>query len=144
MGNLMVLAMQEPVRVDARRLAEIVDELGETAANDVICLALEQLAQALSDVRHAALTGDMAGLAARAEMLSRLAWQVGLVSLAAVEALAAEVARIDWNRYPDRAARDLRVKIAAPLPYSWALTISSASPRSLARMKARTGPKISS
>ena len=84
MANLMVLSVQEPVQVDARRLAEIVDELGETAAHDVICMALEQLAQALSDARQAALTGDMAELASRAEMLSRLAWQVGLTSLAGV------------------------------------------------------------
>lgn len=84
MANLMVLSVQEPVQVDARRLAEIVDELGETAAHDVICVALEQLAQALSDARQAALTGDMAELASRAEMLSRLAWQVGLTSLAGV------------------------------------------------------------
>ena len=45
MANLMVLAVQEPVHVDARRLSEIVDELGETAAQDVICVALEQLAR---------------------------------------------------------------------------------------------------
>lgn len=84
MANLMVLHVQEPVHVDARRLAEIVDELGETAAHNVICVALEQLAQALSDARLAALAGDMAELAGRAEMLSRLAWQVGLTSLAGV------------------------------------------------------------
>ena len=30
-----------------------------------------------------------------------------------VDALAAEVSRVDWNRYPDRAAGELRVKIAA-------------------------------
>lgn len=84
MVNLMVLTMQEPVQVDARRLGEIVDELGETAAHNVICVALEQLAQALSDARLAAMTGDMAELAARSEMLSRLAWQVGLTSLAGV------------------------------------------------------------
>lgn len=84
MVNLMVLTMQEPVHVDARRLAEIVDELGETAAHSVICVALEQLAQALSDARRAATTGNMAELSARSEMLSRLAWQVGLTSLAGV------------------------------------------------------------
>lgn len=84
MASLMVLTMGEAVHIDARRLAEIIDELGETAAHGVICMALEQLAQAMSDVRHAALDGDMAGLSARAEMLSRLAWQVGLTSMAGV------------------------------------------------------------
>lgn len=80
----MVLAVQEPVQVDARRLNEIVDELGETAAQDVICVALEQLAQTLADARQAAMAGDTAELTARAEMLSRLAWQVGLTTLAGV------------------------------------------------------------
>jgi len=84
MVKLTVLSVQEAVHVDARRLSEIVDELGETAAHNVICVALEQLAQALSDARLAALRGDLADLAARAEMLSRLAWQVGLTSLAGV------------------------------------------------------------
>lgn len=84
MANLTVLAVQEPVRVDARRLGEIVDELGETAAHNIICAALEQLAQAMAELRAAAMDGDMAQLLARAEELSRLAWQVGLSSLAAV------------------------------------------------------------
>lgn len=84
MANLMVLTMQEPVHVDARRLAEIVDELGETAAHSVICVALEQLAQGLTDARTAATTGNLAELSARSEMLSRLAWQVGLTSMAGV------------------------------------------------------------
>ena len=84
MGNLTVLAMQESVRVDARRIDEIVGELGETAAYTIICAALEQLALALADTRNAAMTGDTAVLVERAEQLSRLAWQVGLPSLAAV------------------------------------------------------------
>lgn len=84
MGNLTVLAMQEPVRIDVRRLGEIMDELGETAAQTIICAALEQLASALASAREAAMSGDMAGLSERADLLSRLAWQVGLPSLAGV------------------------------------------------------------
>lgn len=80
----MVLAMHEAVLVDTRRLGEIFDELGETAAQNIICAALEQLAAALADTREAAMEGDTARLAERAEMLSRLAWQVGLTSLAGV------------------------------------------------------------
>ena len=84
MGNLKVLAVQEPVRIDARRLAEIVDELGEAADQAIICAALEQMATALAATRDAALAGDTAELSERAEQLSRLAWQVGLPSLAGV------------------------------------------------------------
>ena len=84
MGNLTVLAMQEPVQVDVRRLGEIVNELGESAAQTIICAAMEQLAAALAGAREAAMAGDMARLAERAELLSRLAWQVGLPGLAGV------------------------------------------------------------
>ena len=45
---------------------------------------MDMIAQALADARQAAMAGDMAGLTARAEMLSRLAWQVGLPGLAGV------------------------------------------------------------
>lgn len=95
MANLTVLAVQEPVQVDARRLDEIVDELGETAAHNIICVALEQLAHALAEVRESAMAGDMPQLLSRAELLSRLAWQVGLTSLAGV---AVDVARCAEQR----------------------------------------------
>ena len=62
----MVLAMHEAVLVDTRRLGEIFDELGETAAQNIICAALEQLAAALADTREAAMAGDTARLAERA------------------------------------------------------------------------------
>ena len=80
----MVLAVQEPVRIDARRLDEIVGELGETAAHNIVCVALERLATALDETRAAAMEGEQAVLLSRAELLSRLAWQVGLTSLTAV------------------------------------------------------------
>ena len=81
MANLAVLALDEAVRLDAGRVGEIVDELGELAAQNVMGIALEQLAQALATARGAAMAGDMAALVAQADLLSRLAWQMGLVSL---------------------------------------------------------------
>lgn len=84
MGNLAVLALDEAVRLDAGRVGEIVDELGELAAQNVMGVALEQLAHALAMARGAAMAGDMAALVAQADLLSRLAWQMGLVSLAGV------------------------------------------------------------
>ena len=84
MAELTVLSMTDRVHIDSRRLGEIVDELGETAAHTVLTLALEQLAQGLEVLRTAAAGGDAAELAMRAEMLARLAWQVGLTSLAGV------------------------------------------------------------
>lgn len=84
MAQITALAVSEPVRVDARRVGDIVNELGESAAQNVIGLALEQLAQALTMVDRALSQGDMAQGIVQADGLARLAWQVGLVSLAGV------------------------------------------------------------
>ncbi|WP_411838091.1 hypothetical protein [Paracoccus sp. ME4] len=70
--------------MDSRRVAEIVAELGETAAQHVIGLALEQLATALAAVDQALDRADRAQAVAHAERISRLAWQIGLLSLAGV------------------------------------------------------------
>ncbi|WP_136653191.1 hypothetical protein [Paracoccus aeridis] len=84
MAKLARLDITEDVRFDGRRMGEIVDELGESTAESVICAALEQLANGLSATRNAAVAGDRAGTVAQAEAVARLAWQLGLVSLAGV------------------------------------------------------------
>ncbi|MDP5306595.1 hypothetical protein [Paracoccus spongiarum] len=84
MAQITALAVSEPVRVDARRVGDIVSELGETAAQNVIGLALEQLAGALTATDAALEAGDLAQAVAHADRLSRLAWQIGLLSLAGV------------------------------------------------------------
>ena len=81
MAQISALAISEAVRVDSRRVAEIVAELGETSAQHVIGLALEQLAAALTAVDGALDDADLAQAAAHAERMSRLAWQIGLLSL---------------------------------------------------------------
>ncbi|WP_378947743.1 hypothetical protein [Paracoccus sp. R86501] len=70
--------------MDGRRVAEIFAELGEPAARNVIGMALEQLASILTEVDAALGAGDMAQSVAHAERMSRLAWQIGLLSLAGV------------------------------------------------------------
>lgn len=84
MAHVTALAVSESVRVDIRRVGDIVSELGETAAQTVIGLALEQLAGALISVDTALRRGDLAAALADAERMSRLAWQIGLLSLAGV------------------------------------------------------------
>lgn len=84
MAQIMALAMSESVRVDSARVGDIVNELGETAAQNVIGVALEQLAGALSAVAQALDDGDLAQAVAHADRLARLAWQIGLLSLAGV------------------------------------------------------------
>lgn len=84
MAQITALTVCEPVRVDARRVNDIVSELGEDAAQNVIGIALERLAGVLGDVDRAILAGDLAQSVAHADRMSRLAWQVGLLSLAGV------------------------------------------------------------
>lgn len=84
MAQVTTLAMWEQVRVDTRRVATIVNELGETSARNVIELALEQLAAKLTAVDQALRQGDLAQAASDAERVARLAWQIGLLSLAGV------------------------------------------------------------
>lgn len=101
------LAVEESVSIDMHRLEEIVRELGENTAAQVINAALEQLALALTSTVTAADRADLAIVVTHADRLSRLAWQVGLVTLAGVAidvgscaerrdmgALAATVARL--------------------------------------------------
>ena len=84
MAQIMALAVSEPVRVDSRRLGDIVTELGETAAQNVIGLALEQLAAALTAADKAVCAGDLPEAGRQCDLLARLAWQIGLLSLASV------------------------------------------------------------
>lgn len=84
MAQITALAVSEPVRVDSRRVGDIVTELGETAAHNVIGLALEQLAGALTAADRAIRDGDLTAAASHCDLLARLAWQIGLLSLAGV------------------------------------------------------------
>lgn len=110
MNNIAALAMSEPVRIDARRVEEIVTELGETAAENVIGAALEQLAVAVEELRETAGQGGAQAIATKADRVSRLAWQVGLVSLAGVAVDVAECAeRADTTALTATLARLMRV-----------------------------------
>lgn len=84
MTKIARLAVAESVTIDMQRLEEIVRELGEDTAVHVIGAALEQLARALTRTVAAAERRDLAAVADLADRLSRLAWQVGLVTLAGV------------------------------------------------------------
>jgi hypothetical protein len=84
MVKVVALDLSEPVRVDARRRDDIITELGRQAGEDVITTALEQLAVLLSSIDAAVNTGDLDQANHLSQLLSRLAWQLGLVSLATV------------------------------------------------------------
>ena len=84
MTKIAVLSMDETVRIDVQRLEQIVRELGEPAAGRIIGAALEQLALALGRTVAASQRGDLGVVVDNADQHSRLAWQVGLVTLAGV------------------------------------------------------------
>lgn len=84
MTGIARLALEESVSIDMHRLEEIVQELGEATAVHVIAAALEELAVALTRTVAAAQVGALADVATQADRLARLAWQVGLVTLAGV------------------------------------------------------------
>lgn len=95
MQNIARISPIEPIRVDSQRVGEIVDELGSMAAKNVIGMALEQLATALARVREARENGDRSAVADQATRLSRLAWQLGLLSLSTVALDVAACAECD-------------------------------------------------
>lgn len=110
MTAVTALAVDEPVRVDARRVGDIVNELGEVAAQNVIGLALEQLAGVLTAIDASIVGDDFSATVAHADRLSRLAWQVGLVSLSGVAIdLATCAERRDLGALAAVRARLLRV-----------------------------------
>ncbi|WP_199261414.1 hypothetical protein [Paracoccus binzhouensis] len=84
MTKIAFLAVDETVHIDVQRLEQIVRELGEATAAQVVGAALEQLALALRRTIAAVQQDDLGAVAAHADQLSRLAWQVGLASLAGV------------------------------------------------------------
>lgn len=84
MAEITTLGVAETIRVDGRRLGDIVNEMGVTAARDLITRALEQLALTLRAVDLAIASGDLSAGADHADRLARLAWQIGLLSLAGV------------------------------------------------------------
>lgn len=86
MTEVSVLRLSEGVRVDARRVYEIYDQLGESAAEVVIGRSMEELAVALSDLEGRNGREDAGHVTHLADRIAALAWQVGLTTLARVAA----------------------------------------------------------
>lgn len=84
MTRMAMLKVVDEVRVDTSRLDEIVFELGAPAAHQVFDSALEKLSAQLHGVEAAAQQGDAAAIVAAADQIARLAWRLGLVTLAGV------------------------------------------------------------
>lgn len=84
MGILTILRHEEIVRIDPDRLTELFVNLGETAAEEFICRAVEDLAIKISEIKHASLEKRFDLLQFNTEQVTEVATRVGLTSLARV------------------------------------------------------------
>ncbi|UXU75839.1 MULTISPECIES: hypothetical protein [unclassified Paracoccus (in: a-proteobacteria)] len=84
MPQIASLAPRENIHIDPQRVDQIVAALGEKAGMQVVIATLEQLARALGRTLQAGHQDDLGGVAQGADQLSRLAWQIGLVTLSGV------------------------------------------------------------
>lgn len=84
MADITVLVVTETIKVDKRRIQDFIMELGEDSASRVVQRATHRLQCNLKAIERAVLQLELKKMASHAEKLSRLAWQIGLVSLSNV------------------------------------------------------------
>lgn len=80
--HVSTLAHDEGVRLDPDVLGALYTDLGEAAAEGVICRAMEELANRLSSIERAYYQGEMEVLAKVTKGLVGIASQVGMMKLA--------------------------------------------------------------
>ncbi len=96
MAEMLTLAPDEPVRLDRDRLSGLYLDLGSTAAEDVICRAVEELAVRLAQCEAHWRGADCQALRKCARSLVAISDQLGMALLARVAGdLAAAVAADD-------------------------------------------------
>ncbi|MEO0664400.1 MAG: hypothetical protein AAFR53_02755 [Pseudomonadota bacterium] len=94
MNNVVVLAHDEGVVIDATAFRMLRNQLGEAGANTVVSRAMEEIASRLSLIERSYYEDDRDALWRAAESLSSSAEQVGAVSLTAASEAIAECARV--------------------------------------------------
>lgn len=104
------LRPDEPVRLDRGRLGALYASVGEVAAEEIICRAMEELALRLALIERAYAAGELAPLAKGARGLVAIADQVGMGLLARVAAdVAVCAARVDGPALGAVLARLMRI-----------------------------------
>ena len=86
MEQVTVLKQDEVVRLNSDRLEELYVELGEAAAEDVVCRALEELAVRLSHIERCHSEVRLADMRKSARSLVAIADQIGMYMLSRVAA----------------------------------------------------------
>lgn len=84
MAKLAVLRHEEGVRLDPDRLVALYADLGESAAEQVMCRAMEELAQRLTEIQRFADEGNLAAMTRSARLLIKAAERVGMLTFARV------------------------------------------------------------
>ncbi|MBU3261410.1 hypothetical protein KPG71_15400 [Roseovarius sp. PS-C2] len=79
-----LLRQDEAVRLDSTRIVELVAQLGESGAEDVICRALEELAARLSHTERCHREGRTDDMRRSARSLIAISEQIGMQGLAQV------------------------------------------------------------
>lgn len=84
MDHVLKIRLNEKVRVDQDRLGALYAQLGENAAEDVVCRAMEELALRLSHCSRLYKAGNLNDLRKCAKSLIAIADQIGMLVLARV------------------------------------------------------------
>ncbi len=84
MESIKRLQVVEAISVNPERLETLYEESGFSAAEHIVCRALEDLAFALTQAERFLQTGNMSGLDQTAERLIETANRVGMTSLSSV------------------------------------------------------------
>ena len=84
MDQVLKIRLHEKVRVDQDKLAALYAQLGEAAAEDVVCRAMEELALRLSHCSRMHSAAEWADLLKCVRSLIAIADQIGMLVLARV------------------------------------------------------------
>lgn len=84
MDHVLKIRLNETVRVDQDSLAALFTQLGEAAAEDVVCRAMEELALRLSHCSRLHEAGELDALRKCARSLIAISEQIGMLVLARV------------------------------------------------------------
>ncbi|MBU2981587.1 hypothetical protein KO498_07130 [Lentibacter algarum] len=76
--------MSEPVQLDADKLEELYEQLGDSAAEDVVCRAMEELAVRLAQAERLYRAGKVPDMRKCVRSLGAIATQVGMSALTRV------------------------------------------------------------
>ncbi len=84
MNKIVQLKPAEQIRVDSEQLSGLYTNLGEVAAEDIVCRAMEELALRLAHCDRLYRSDDLTGLRKSSKSLVAIAEQIGMNKLARV------------------------------------------------------------